>query len=98
FRQSQNRGGHPAVPPRWDPLRNPRPLSVPAWVRWLMWNMPYHAAHHTFPGVPFHALPRLHHEIEDGLGQKLPSAGYFAAQAAILRMLWRGREPLEPVA
>jgi len=97
FHQLQNIGEHTGMTHRSDTLQNTRTLIVPAWVRWLMWNMPYHAAHHTFPGVPFHALPRLHHEIEDGLGQKLPSAGYFAAQAAILRMLWRGPEPLEPV-
>jgi fatty acid desaturase len=29
-------------------------------VRWLAWNMPFHAEHHTFPAVPFHRLPELH--------------------------------------
>jgi fatty acid desaturase len=29
-------------------------------VRWVMWNMPYHAEHHAYPAVPFHALPALH--------------------------------------
>ena len=29
-------------------------------IRWLMWNMPYHAEHHAFPAIPFHALPALH--------------------------------------
>ncbi|MEX3008661.1 fatty acid desaturase family protein [Hoeflea sp. TYP-13] len=29
-------------------------------VRRLAWNMPYHAEHHAFPGVPFHKLPEFH--------------------------------------
>ncbi|MEZ5780023.1 MAG: fatty acid desaturase [Paracoccaceae bacterium] len=29
-------------------------------VRFLAWNMPYHAEHHVFPAVPFHRLSDLH--------------------------------------
>lgn len=29
-------------------------------LRFLMWNMPYHAEHHLYPSVPFHALPQAH--------------------------------------
>ena len=29
-------------------------------VRWLAWNMPYHAEHHANPAVPFYRLPELH--------------------------------------
>lgn len=39
-------------------------------VRLLMWNMPYHAEHHAYPAVPFHALPRLHGELGDELRNK----------------------------
>lgn len=35
--------------------------------RFLMWNMPYHAEHHAYPGVPFHALPQLHEELRPQL-------------------------------
>jgi fatty acid desaturase len=35
--------------------------------RWWMWNMPYHAEHHGWPGVPFHALPALHARIASSL-------------------------------
>jgi fatty acid desaturase len=28
-------------------------------IRTLAWNMPYHAEHHSYPGVPFHKLPKL---------------------------------------
>lgn len=29
-------------------------------LRFLMWNMPYHAEHHLYPSIPFHALPEAH--------------------------------------
>lgn len=29
-------------------------------MRWLAWNMPYHAEHHAYPAVPFHQLPQFH--------------------------------------
>lgn len=29
-------------------------------IRKLAWNMPFHAEHHAYPGVPFHRLPDLH--------------------------------------
>lgn len=34
-------------------------------VRALFWNMPYHAEHHAFPDVPFHALPAVHASLHD---------------------------------
>lgn len=40
-----------------------RSMKVPKIVRFVMWNMPYHAEHHAFPAVPFHALPQLHQAI-----------------------------------
>lgn len=44
-------------------------------LRLLAWNMPFHAEHHAFPGVPFHRLPNLHqlthpHLIHLGNGYK----------------------------
>jgi fatty acid desaturase len=43
-----------------DGLANTRSTRC-AWpVRFLMWNMPYHAEHHLFPNIPFHALPAAH--------------------------------------
>ncbi len=32
-------------------------------VRWLMWNMPFHAEHHLYASIPFHALPAAHRHI-----------------------------------
>ncbi|MBD2515794.1 fatty acid desaturase family protein [Nostoc sp. FACHB-973] len=32
-------------------------------VRFLMWNMPFHAEHHLYPSIPFHALPTAHQQL-----------------------------------
>ena len=41
------------------------------------WNMPYHAEHHAYPAVPFHALPRLHQGIREKIANVEP--GYVTA-------------------
>ena len=66
-----------------DMLRNTRTTISNPVVRFLAWNMPYHAEHHAFPGVPFHALPALHRELGPRLG--MVSTGYVAANAEIIR-------------
>ena len=33
-------------------------------LRFLMWNMPYHAEHHMYPSIPFHALPAAHESLK----------------------------------
>ncbi|HEV8036490.1 fatty acid desaturase [Yoonia sp.] len=43
-------------------LENTRTTHTNFLVRFFYWNMPYHAEHHLYPSVPFHALPRLHEE------------------------------------
>ena len=50
-------GGCPLV---LDMIRNTRTTVSNVFVRFLMWNMPYHTEHHIYPTVPFHRLPRLH--------------------------------------
>ena len=57
-------------------LANTRTLLTLRPVRWLAWNMPFHAEHHSFPAVPFHALPRLHAVMRDELKHFEP--GYIA--------------------
>jgi fatty acid desaturase len=34
-------------------------------MKWFAWNMPYHAEHHAYPSIPFHALPKLHGIVAD---------------------------------
>lgn len=50
-------------------LENSRTTLTNFLVRRLAWNMPYHAEHHAYPGVPFHRLPEFHALIESHLQQ-----------------------------
>ena len=52
-------------------------------VRFLMWNMPYHAEHHLYPSIPFHALPLTHMRIRERLAHL--DNGYIAVNRAILQ-------------
>ena len=59
-------------------------------VRFFMWNMPFHAEHHAYPNVPFHALPQLHQLVEGELQHTAP--GYLRLHARVFRGLrWWGR-------
>ena len=43
-------------------------------IRFLAWNMPYHAEHHAYPAVPFYKLPDFHELARAEL--KTTSDGY----------------------
>lgn len=49
-------------------LENSRTTFTNGLVRFLAWNMPYHAEHHAFPAVPFHKLPEFHKVTKKHLG------------------------------
>ncbi len=72
--------GCPKVP---EMLANSRTTLTNRYVRWLTWNMPYHAEHHAFPWLPFHSLPAVHDSIRGHI--KVTTAGYVAATNEILR-------------
>lgn len=55
-------------------LENSRTTTTTWLVRKLAWNMPYHAEHHAYPGVPFYRLPEFHTLIKGHLKQT--EAGY----------------------
>ncbi|MBA2496323.1 MAG: fatty acid desaturase [Acidimicrobiia bacterium] len=57
-----------------------RSLRVPRPLRWLAWEMPFHAEHHAAPSVPFHALARLHRHLGPYL--MVPVAGPLVAHRA----------------
>lgn len=62
-------------------LTNTR-TTLASWpVRFLMWNMPFHAEHHLYPSVPYHALPQAHRLIKDRIAHV--SDGYAAAHRDI---------------
>jgi len=55
---------HTGCPNTDNPLTNTR-TTLTLWpLRWLMWNMPYHAEHHLYPSIPFQALPAAHEQLK----------------------------------
>lgn len=65
-------------------LENTRTTFTTALVRFIAWNMPYHAEHHAYPAVPFHKLPRFHEVVQTHL--KVTERGY----ARFNRRFWAG--------
>jgi len=59
-----------------DMFENTRTTFTNRIVRFVAWNMPYHAEHHVFPAVPFHKLPALHVRMREHL--KVTADGYAA--------------------
>jgi fatty acid desaturase len=74
----------PATSPIAMLLRS-RTTYTNAVIRCLAWNMPFHAAHHAFPALPFHALPRANEMVRGELGTVAP--GYIAASRWIFARL-----------
>lgn len=68
-----------------NPLANTR-TTLTIWpVRLLMWNMPFHAEHHLYASIPFHALPKAHAKLATKLTYVVP--GYVAAHRQITARL-----------
>ncbi len=66
-------------------LENSRTTTTTWLVRKLAWNMPYHAEHHAYPGVPFYRLPEFHALIEAHL--KETEAGYIRFHAKYIERI-----------
>ena len=66
-----------------DMLENTRTTYTNAWVRFFAWNMPYHAEHHAYPAVPFHALPQLNVLLAPRIVHT--ERGYAASVRAVVR-------------
>jgi fatty acid desaturase len=75
---------HTGCPLVADMLKNTRTTRSLALVRRLAWNMPYHAEHHAYPWLPFHALPAAHRLLEPKIA--VQARGYVAAHRAIIGM------------
>lgn len=75
-----------------DPLTNTRTTLTNPLVRFLYWNMPYHAEHHMAPSVPFHNLAELHHALPDEPEERIyvVSKGYVRAHRDIITNLGNG--------
>jgi fatty acid desaturase len=73
---------HTGCPQNDNPLANTR-TTLTAWpIRLLMWNMPFHAEHHLYASIPFHALPQAHDKLANRLMQVAP--GYLAVNRQIM--------------
>ena len=69
-----------------DCLENTRTTLTWPLVRLFAWNMPYHAEHHAYPAIPFHALPRLHARVRGEIENLEP--GYVRASVKVARYLF----------
>ncbi len=76
---------HGHCPPVADMFENTRTTFTNRIIRFLAWNMPYHAEHHALPNVPFHKLPELHRLCAAHL--KSTSDGYCSFQRDYIREL-----------
>ena len=75
----------PLIP---DMLRNSRTTLTLLPVRFIAWNMPYHAEHHALMAIPFHALPRAHALFRDRIDHLTP--GYSTFHGQVLAAIRRG--------
>jgi fatty acid desaturase len=75
-----------------DGLTNTRTTLTNGLVRFLMWNMPFHAEHHMYPSIPFHRLPDAHRQIRAKLG--FVQIGYIRWNKDFIASLLRGRSVL----
>ena len=72
-----------------DRYANTRTTYTNALIDYLMWEMPYHAEHHRFPALPFHALRRMHAHLKPHLAY-IAGDGYLGVQRRLLRALGAG--------
>lgn len=89
--QLQNTIEHLGLPHEDNVLLNTRSTRTNALMRWLSWQMPYHTAHHAFPGVPFHHLRELHEAMFTARGAAPPTMSYWGFQVAVLRAFACGK-------
>lgn len=81
-----------------DALANTRTTYTILPVRFLMWEMPYHAEHHRYPALPFFVLRPAHAALGPHLAH-VARRGYLAFNAALVRgLIARHRPPAGPTA
>lgn len=59
-----------------DGLSNTRTTLTHPIISFAMWNMSYHAEHHLYTTIPFHALPKAHRLLKDKLAN-VSAKGHF---------------------
>ena len=76
---------HTLCPNSDDGFANTRTTTSNAFVRFLMWNLPYHAEHHLFPSISFWNLPEAHRHLRPHL--KFVAPTYAGVHRDIIRSL-----------
>ena len=66
-----------------NPLSNTRTTLTWLPIKLMMWNMPFHAEHHLYPSIPFHALPQAHQELKEHFA--VIDRGYLKVNKNIVR-------------
>lgn len=84
---------HSGLPHEGSILERTRTTKASSFVQFLMWNMPYHAEHHAYPAIPWHALPKLHCLMESELLHQ--SHGYSSLHRRITGQVIRGKPFVE---
>ncbi len=87
FHMLQNTVEHTGMPHENDIWLNTRTISAGPIMQWLLWNMPYHTAHHTYPMIPYYRLPELHREIVAAAGEEPQTISHIGFQVQMVRKL-----------
>ncbi|HEY9767241.1 MAG TPA: fatty acid desaturase family protein [Coleofasciculaceae cyanobacterium] len=66
-----------------NPLTNTR--TTLTWFSSMMWNIPFHAEHHLYPSIPFHALPQAHQQLKEHF--EVVEDGYLKVHRGIVASL-----------
>lgn len=77
-------------------LENTRTTFTNRIVRFLAWNMPYHAEHHSYPSVPFHQLPALHAEMRGHLNVTADGYARFTSTYLARHAIWAPNQSPKP--
>ncbi|GAB4535066.1 MAG: fatty acid desaturase family protein [Pleurocapsa sp.] len=60
-------------------------------IKFMMWNMPYHAEHHLYPSIPFHTLPQAHRQLKEHF--TVIDRGYLKVNRDIINLTIHGDRP-----
>jgi fatty acid desaturase len=63
-----------------NPLTNTR--TTLTWLPLALWNISFHAEHHLYPSIPFHALPQAHRQLKENFA--VVEDGYLKVQRDIV--------------
>jgi fatty acid desaturase len=74
---------HTLCPNSDDGFANTRTTLCNPLLRFLMWNLPYHAEHHLLPNIAFHHLPEAHQYLRPHL--KFVANSYIQTNREIVR-------------